>query len=161
MSHSEEICAHSNMQTAVPFARSRCSSPGILSVKHAAAHQRAVYAPPRRNKRWCGTLAAKVSSRSTRGLWVPSSALTPTIAPQHPTQQVDQLLIEGEAKYAAGERVAALSCFEAALQENLSRQQRVAAAWNSACVHAYYGDVELAQVGRGCLLKALASQGAS
>eukprot|EP00887_Chlorella_sp_A99_P004748 scaffold4.g4748.t1 len=60
--------------------------------------------------------------------------------------QAEKLLSEGQAKYAAGERVAALGLFEKALNESPTPEQRLAAQFNAACVHACYGDVELAQI---------------
>ncbi|KAK9803103.1 hypothetical protein WJX73_003826 [Symbiochloris irregularis] len=56
-----------------------------------------------------------------------------------------EALQEGRKKYDAGDRMGALRLFESALKKDPSVEERQAALYDATCVHAGYGDVELAQ----------------
>ncbi len=60
--------------------------------------------------------------------------------------QAEQLLSAGRAKYDGGDRMGALRLWEQALGTAPTREQRLAALYNAACVHASFGDLELAQI---------------
>lgn len=62
------------------------------------------------------------------------------------TSQAEQLLSAGRAKYDGGDRMGALRLWEQALGTAPTREQRLAALYNAACVHASFGDLELAQI---------------
>ncbi|EFN57418.1 hypothetical protein CHLNCDRAFT_142863 [Chlorella variabilis] len=65
---------------------------------------------------------------------------------RHVSVQAEQLLASGKAKYEGGDRMGALRLWEQALEQSPTQEQRLAALFNSACVHASFGDVELAQI---------------
>jgi hypothetical protein len=62
------------------------------------------------------------------------------------SQQAGQLLVEGKAKFQAGDRMGALALWERSLNSDPDPGQRQAALFNATCVHAAFGDVELAQI---------------
>lgn len=53
---------------------------------------------------------------------------------------------DASAKYNGGDRMGALRLWEQALQQGPTQEQRLAALFNAACVHASFGDLELAQI---------------
>ncbi len=56
------------------------------------------------------------------------------------------MLAEAKKKYDANDRMGALNLWEQSLKQNPETEQRLAALYNATCVHAGYGDVELAQI---------------
>lgn len=52
----------------------------------------------------------------------------------------------GKQKYAAGDKMGALSLFEDAMKQQPTKQQRQDAWYSATCVHASFGDVELAKM---------------
>ncbi|GMH44648.1 hypothetical protein BSKO_12600 [Bryopsis sp. KO-2023] len=56
-----------------------------------------------------------------------------------------KLISQGVEKYNSGDRMGALSKFDAALTQSPSKKERQLAAYNSTCVHASFGDIELAR----------------
>eukprot|EP00192_Tetraselmis_astigmatica_P018905 CAMPEP_0117671922 /NCGR_PEP_ID=MMETSP0804-20121206/13617_1 /TAXON_ID=1074897 /ORGANISM="Tetraselmis astigmatica, Strain CCMP880" /LENGTH=252 /DNA_ID=CAMNT_0005480465 /DNA_START=58 /DNA_END=816 /DNA_ORIENTATION=+ len=60
--------------------------------------------------------------------------------------KAQELTEEGKAFYTAGNRMGAMRCFEEALEEGPTPEQRQAALYNIICCHASFGDVELAQI---------------
>jgi hypothetical protein len=56
------------------------------------------------------------------------------------------LLAEAKKKYDANDRMGALNLWEQSLKEDPENEQRIAALFNATCVHAGFGDVELAQI---------------
>jgi hypothetical protein len=56
------------------------------------------------------------------------------------------LLSEARKKYEANDRMGALNLWEESLKQNPENEQRVIALFNATCVHAAFGDVELAQI---------------
>ncbi|KAL4445742.1 hypothetical protein ABPG77_008941 [Micractinium sp. CCAP 211/92] len=63
-----------------------------------------------------------------------------------PLPQAERLLQDGSAKYNGGDRMGALRLWEQALQQSPTQEQRLAALFNASCVHASFGDLELAQI---------------
>lgn len=63
-----------------------------------------------------------------------------------PLPQAGQLLAAGKKKYDAGDRMGALQLWEDCLKNDPDIEQRQAALFNTTCVHAGFGDVELAQI---------------
>ncbi|KAH7617544.1 hypothetical protein NADE_007322 [Nannochloris sp. 'desiccata'] len=57
-----------------------------------------------------------------------------------------RLLAEAKKKYDNNDRMGALNLWEQSLKQNPETEQRIAALFNATCVHAGYGDVELAQI---------------
>lgn len=70
---------------------------------------------------------------------------TPTLRRVPPTQ-AETLLSQGRAKYEGGDRMGALRLWELALEQAPTPDQRRAALFNAAAVHASFGDLELAQI---------------
>jgi hypothetical protein len=66
--------------------------------------------------------------------------------PCRASAEAEQLLSAGRAKYDGGDRMGALRLWEQALGTAPTREQRLAALYNAACVHASFGDLELAQI---------------
>ncbi|KAI3438541.1 hypothetical protein D9Q98_000969 [Chlorella vulgaris] len=60
--------------------------------------------------------------------------------------QAEDLLTKGRAKYDGGDRMGALRFWEQALDKEPTQEQRLVALFNAACVHASFGDLELAQI---------------
>ena len=56
------------------------------------------------------------------------------------------MIAEAKKKYEANDRMGALNLWEESLKQNPENDQRVAALFNATCVHALFGDVELAQI---------------
>ncbi|GAB4823977.1 hypothetical protein N2152v2_011023 [Parachlorella kessleri] len=56
------------------------------------------------------------------------------------------LLSAGLQKYVSGDKYGALTLFEDCLKKDPSREDRLAALWNATCIHAYFGDAEVAQI---------------
>ncbi|PSC76305.1 hypothetical protein C2E20_0298 [Micractinium conductrix] len=68
------------------------------------------------------------------------------VTPYRASAEAEQLLADGKAKYDGGDRMGGLRLFEQALQRTPTQEQRVAALFNAAAVHASFGDLELAQI---------------
>lgn len=60
--------------------------------------------------------------------------------------EASQTLAKGHKKYESGDRMGALRLFEQCLSQDPELEDRQAALFNSTCVHASFGDVEVAQV---------------
>lgn len=56
------------------------------------------------------------------------------------------MLDEAKKKYENNDRMGALNLWEQSLKQNPETEQRIAALFNATCVHAGFGDVELAQI---------------
>eukprot|EP00891_Asterochloris_glomerata_P003737 jgi/Astpho2/3737/fgenesh1_pg.00060_%23_45_t len=73
--------------------------------------------------------------------------MSSALAAQTQCTRASELLEQGKLKYSSGDRMGALKLFERVLQtEDASRQDQQAALYNSTCVHASFGDLELAQM---------------
>ena len=57
-----------------------------------------------------------------------------------------ELLSAGKVKYESGDRMGALRLWEDIPSKGPTQQERVTAAYNQTCVHASFGDLELAQI---------------
>ncbi len=57
-----------------------------------------------------------------------------------------ELLSAGKVKYESGDRMGALRLWEDIPSNGPTQQERVTAAYNQTCVHASFGDLELAQI---------------
>lgn len=57
-----------------------------------------------------------------------------------------ELLAAGKVKYESGDRMGALKLWEDVPRYNPDEQERITALYNCTCVHAGFGDVELAQI---------------
>lgn len=62
------------------------------------------------------------------------------------SSEANDLLSAGLEKYVAGDKMGALNYWEDCLNKSPSPEDRLAALWNSMCVHAYFGDAEVAQI---------------
>eukprot|EP01025_Chloroclados_australasicus_P055680 TRINITY_DN6802_c0_g1_i2.p3 TRINITY_DN6802_c0_g1~~TRINITY_DN6802_c0_g1_i2.p3 ORF type:complete len:223 (-),score=14.13 TRINITY_DN6802_c0_g1_i2:326-994(-) len=62
------------------------------------------------------------------------------------SQEAEQQIKQGLKQYKSGNKMGALDSFEKSLNMNPSKEQSQAALYNATCVHANFGDVELAQV---------------
>ncbi|KAK9823687.1 hypothetical protein WJX72_004633 [[Myrmecia] bisecta] len=60
--------------------------------------------------------------------------------------EASRTLEQGMQKFRNGDRMGAVMLFEKALKQNPSLEERQAANYNATCVHASFGDLELAQV---------------
>ena len=63
-----------------------------------------------------------------------------------PAAQAEALLSQGRAKWDGGDRMGALRLWEQSLDAAPTPDQRRAALFNAAAVHASFGDLELAQI---------------
>ncbi len=57
-----------------------------------------------------------------------------------------ELLSAGKVKFESGDRMGALRLWEQIPSKGPTQQERVTAAYNQTCVHASFGDLELAQI---------------
>lgn len=62
------------------------------------------------------------------------------------SSQAGKLLLDGKSKFQAGDRMGALKLWEQAIELDPNPQQRQIALFNATCVHASFGDIELAQI---------------
>jgi len=62
------------------------------------------------------------------------------------SQKAEELLSAGREKQRKNEHNGAVMLYEKALKEDPTKQQQQEALYNSTCAHAYFGDVEFAQV---------------
>lgn len=68
------------------------------------------------------------------------------LTPCRASVEAEQLLSSGKAKYEGGDRMGALRLWEQALQQSPTPEQRNVLLFNATCVHASFGDLELAQI---------------